>query len=901
MYNKNVSVMLAILACMVLSLGGLGDVCAQGVSVAADVGVLSAVKGDADVNGDGRVDIADLALVAARLGTRGNSSADLNGNSVVDIGDVALVAAGFNGAASAPAAPASAPAGMVLIPAGEFQMGSDDAGNNEQPVHTVHVDAFYMDTHEVTNAEYKTFVLANPKWQKMRLVDALLPDVLQNGKYLKHWDGNNYPMGKADHPVTHVPWYAAMAYAAWAGKRLPTEAEWEKAARGGEAGRKYPWGNTISSANANYGNNVGDTRPVGSYAANGYGLFDMAGNVREWCLDEWDKTFYAASPSSNPLRGVSGNTLANLAEIVDDYTGVSTSLNRVLRGGTWTVDESSLRVAKRSKREPTYKERFTGFRCVSAVPVPPAPAGMVLIPAGDFQMGSNGADAWSNERPVHTVYVDAFYMDTHEVTNAEYQTFVLANPQWQKTRLPDVFHNGNYLSHWDGNNYPVGKGDHPVTHVSWYAAMAYAAWAGKRLPTEAEWEKAARGGLVGKKYPWGDTITENDANYQTGRGDTTAVGDYAANGYGLFDMAGNAREWCLDAHNGAFYSASPSNNPLSGVSGSMLANLDEIVDNYTNVTSSRVLRGGGWHNSARNLRAALRHGNSPSDVRGYNGFRCARAVTPSSDDETPAPEPPAPAPAGMALIPAGDFQMGSDDAEGADNEQPVHTVYVDAFYMDTHEVTNAEYKSFLLANPKWQKGRILDALHNGNYLADWDGNNYPVGEADHPVTRVSWYGAMAYAAWVGKRLPTEAEWEKAARGGWAGLKYPWGNTISSANANYGNNVGDTRPVGSYTANGYGLYDMAGNVWEWCLDEWDAAFYSASPSSNPLSGVSGSMLANLDEIVDNYTNVTSSRVLRGGGWVPGNTPRYLRAAYRSRNSPTNSNYGFGFRCAKAVTP
>ena len=633
MFAKSVSMMLSMLACVltVLSLGGLSDVWAQGVSVAADVGVLSAVKGDADVNGDGRVDIADLALVAARLGTRGNSSADLNGNSVVDIGDVALVAAGFNGAASAPAAQVSAPAGMVLIPAGEFQMGSDaaDARNNEQPVHLVHVDAFYMDTHEVTNAEYKSFLLANPEWQKGRISDAF-----HSGKYLKRWEGNNYPAGKGDHPVTYVSWYGAMAYSAWVGKRLPTEAEWEKAARGGEAGRKYPWGDTITANDANYDRNVDDTTSVGSYAANGYGLFDMAGNVHEWCLDAWDKTFYAASPARNPLRGVSGNTLANLDEIVSDYTGVNVKSRRVLRGGNWRAGVRYQRVADRFKREPTFTESFAGFRCVSAgpaVPEPPAPqapAGMALIPAGTFQMGSNDAEATGDERPVHTVHVDAFYMDTHEVTNAEYQSFVLANPQWQKTRIPDALHDGSYLGHWTGNNYPPGKRDHPVTYVSWYAAMAYAAWAGKRLPTEAEWEKAARGGLVGKKYPWGDTITPNDANYGNNGLRTTAVGSYAANGYGLYDMAGNVWEWCLDEYNDDFYSASPSSNPLRGVSGSMLANLDEIVDNYTNVTSSRVLRGGSWPDNTRFLRAAVRHSFSPTVTFGNHGFRCARAVTP---------------------------------------------------------------------------------------------------------------------------------------------------------------------------------------------------------------------------------------------------------------------------------
>ena len=205
---------------------------------------------------------------------------------------------------------------------------------------------------------------------------------------------------------------------------------------------------------------------------------------------------------------------------------------------------------------------------------------MVLIPAGEFQMGSNDGD--DDEKPVHSVYVDAFYMDKYEVTNAQFKKFVDTNPQWQKDHIEDRFHDGDYLKYWNGNNYPSEKGNHPVTWVSWYAAMAYAKWTGKRLPTEAEWERAARGGLVVKTYPHGNMITLRDANYGRNVGDTTAVGSYPANGYGLYDMIGNVWEWCLDEYNTNFYSTFPGDgvarNPLSGAN-----SVKWILDNYINV------------------------------------------------------------------------------------------------------------------------------------------------------------------------------------------------------------------------------------------------------------------------------------------------------------------------------
>lgn len=244
----------------------------------------------------------------------------------------------------------------------------------------------------------------------------------------------------------------------------------------------------------------------------------------------------------------------------------------------------------------------------------------------------------------------------------------------------------------------------------------------------------------------------------------------------------------------------------------------------------------------------------------------------------------------VVLIPAGEFRMGGADDEARSNEQPVHSVYVDAFYMDKYLVTNAQYKVFVDAKPQWRKDRIPSNYHNGSYLRYWNGGSYPYRKGNHPVTGVSWYAAMAYAHWMGKRLPTEAEWEKAARGGFVGMKYSWGNTIDASMANYDGNVGNTTPVDRYMPNRYGLYDMSGNVGEWCFDAYDETFYASSPRRNPVAG---------GRVENNFTKIKSNRVLRGGSWL--NSAQCLRVAYRNWFAPAFTSTEYGFRCARAVTP
>ena len=233
----------------------------------------------------------------------------------------------------------------------------------------------------------------------------------------------------------------------------------------------------------------------------------------------------------------------------------------------------------------------------------------------------------------------------------------------------------------------------------------------------------------------------------------------------------------------------------------------------------------------------------------------------------------------MVYVPAGEFVMGSEDGE--DDEKPMHTIYLDAFWIDKFEVTNGQYADFLNEMGNQTEGGVtwLDTGANSGMRIQVTGGEWQAydGYNDHPVEEVSWYGAAAYCEWAGRRLPTEAEWEKAARGE-DGRTYPWGEGIESSQANYDEYEGGTTPVGSYPdgVSPYGALDMAGNVWEWVSDWYDENFYSSSLSENPQGPSDGTY-----------------RVLRGGAWIV--YGRFARSAVRNWWKPfLTSNYA-GFRC------
>ena len=254
---------------------------------------------------------------------------------------------------------------MVLIPAGEFQMGSGPGttyNSATTPVHTVYIDDFYIDVHEVTVGQYNQFVRETGHRPLSAEVSTYSPT--------------------DRHPVVLVSWHDAMAYAQWAGKRLPTEAEWEKAARGGLIGKQHPWGNAaLDGTQCNFadkslskvwhtgwGDNHADkdiddgypyTAPVGSYPPNGYGLYDMAGNVTEWCFDAYDENFYASSPHRNPIASI----------IIKDVDSNIIDINkqRVLRGGSWYYSPGAVWIASRNANPSTSTFINHGFRCVRSV------------------------------------------------------------------------------------------------------------------------------------------------------------------------------------------------------------------------------------------------------------------------------------------------------------------------------------------------------------------------------------------------------------------------------------------------------------------------------------------------------------------------------------------------------
>lgn len=248
-----------------------------------------------------------------------------------------------------------------------------------------------------------------------------------------------------------------------------------------------------------------------------------------------------------------------------------------------------------------------------------------------------------------------------------------------------------------------------------------------------------------------------------------------------------------------------------------------------------------------------------------SALACGTAAPEIAGPRPPLPDPEGPPPAGMVLVRGGTYRIGSDAGER--DEAPAHSAVLDPFYIDVCEVTNAEFARFVTET---------------GYAVEGPWKTYAgAGRDRHPVAAVTWSDASAYAAWAGKRLPTEHEWEAAARGGLEGALFPNGDTLSASDATYDFVVDETirtTPVGTKPANGYGIHDMAGNVWEWCSDWYASDAYRRLPPNNPAGPERG-----------------AARVMRGGSWNERSVS--CRVSNRLEMTPSIIGFVFGFRCAK----
>jgi sulfatase modifying factor 1 len=325
--------------------------------------------------------------------------------------------------------------------------------------------------------------------------------------------------------------------------------------------------------------------------------------------------------------------------------------------------------------------------------------------------------------------------------------------------------------------------------------------------------------------------------------------------------------------------------------------------------------------------------------------------TPATASQTPAPDAAAQAAhPGMIWIPGGTFRMGADNDQAMDDEYPKHTVSVDGYWIDKTEVTNAQFAAFVKATgylttaeriPDWQQLKkqlppgtpkpdesLLVAASlvfsppdhpvplddysqwwSWKKGADWRHPHGPgsdwKGKEKYPVVHISWYDAQAYCRWAGKRLPTEAEWEFAARGGLKDNTYPWGNEPVNTGKKKGNfweghfpdkntngdNYYYTAPVGSFDANGYGLYDMAGNVWEWCADYYNNTYYHTVDRPGGVTNPKGP-----EKSYDPAEPYASKRVIRGGSFLCNESYcAGYRVSHRMKSTEDSGMEHLGFRC------
>jgi formylglycine-generating enzyme required for sulfatase activity len=735
---------------------------------------------------------------------------------------------------------------LKKLPAGKFEMGE---GSRFHEVTLT--QPFYIGIVEVTQEQYERVMGANPS----------------NFKNLTN-------------PVEIVSWEDAMSFCRKlselpaeknAGRvyRLPTEAEWEYACRAGTS-TKFTFGDDESNL-GDYAwldmNSSSKTHPVAEKKPNAWGLYDMHGNVWELCSD-WYGEYQegAVSDPQGPQKGsyrvsrgaswsngalFAGSRKANQPDDRDHTNGfrIALSLSNIPQRADRIAAEKAKAEADRIAAEKAKAEadriaaekakaeadRIAAEKAILAEPPLVNSINLALkkLPAGKFEMGEGSR--------VHEVTLtEPFYIGIVEVTQEQYIRVMRTNPS-----------NFKGLSN-------------PVEQVSWEDAMNFCRKlselpaekkAGRvyRLPTEAEWEYACRAGTK-TEFTFGDDeskIGDHAWFDMNSSNKTHPVGEKKPNEWGLFDMHGNVWEWCSDWY--GEYPKSVAINPNGPKTG-----------------QSRVVRGGSYRNVASLCRSAHRINDGSSQRFSYLGFRVALSYIEISQEadriaaeKAILAEPALVNSINLALkkLPAGKFEMGEGNR--------VHEVTLtQPFYIGIVEVTQEQYERVMGTSPSNFKNLT------------------------NPVEQVSWEDAMNFCGKLSElpaeknagrvyRLPTEAEWEYACRAG-TRTKFTFGNDQSKL-VDYAwfdlNSSGKTHPVAEKKPNAWGLYDMHGNVWEWCSDWYDE--FPKGATSDPNGPKTGRL-----------------RVVRGGSWY--DRASLCRSTNRGGNSPDARSCPLGFRIALSST-
>ncbi len=537
---------------------------------------------------------------------------------------------------------------------------------------------------------------------------------------------------------------------------------------------------------------------------------------------------------------------------------------------------------------------------------------MVYVEGGTFLMGAQPSSSsqpnydssrGSDESPVHAVTLSSYYIGKYEVTQALWEYVMMYSGSAADGSTMTAVEGGPWLGYIKPSS-PYGLGDnYPAYWVSYNDIVNYFLprlnqITGKnyRLPTEAEWEYAARGGqqeeytrtqgTSGIYYKYAGSYTIDDVAWYSSNSNSTthSVGGKAPNALGLYDMSGNVQEWCRDIYDD--YSSASVTDPSGPTTGPACVN-----------------RGGGWNSEPHYCRVSNRGNGMSSNRSNVLGFRLVLGV------ELPEPEPEVsiedPVYDQMVYVEGGTFRMGARytdfplenyDSEAYLNESPVHKVTLSSFYIGKYEVTQRLWEYIMNYSGKVADGSTMSAVGSDPWLGTNPSSTYGVGD-NYPAYYVSYSDIVDYFLprlnqITGKsyRLPTEAEWEYAARGGQKDeytctqgvsgtyYKYSGSNAIEDVAWYSSNSNSTSHPVGTKQANALGLYDMSGNVWEWCSDWYGS--YSSTSVTNPTGPTTGSY-----------------RVSRGGCWNDGAV--YCRVSIRDGSTPSSRGSNLGFRLALSL--